>query len=718
MAMVEAKPIFGEEALDTQTGKPVWWDGYGWSYTKPVAGAHFNGLPEGNGHQSQRPLVPQERPAHLPLSFAQGRLWLIDQLEGSSTEYNLPESVRLRGELDLEALKKTIHALVERHESLRTHFTLVGGQPVQVVLPKLWIDLPIEDFSHLDEASRRDQVADEQRREWTQPFDLARGPLLRMKLLKLGEYDHVLLRSFHHIVFDGWSVGVFNREFMLLYEAFHEGRPNPLKPMPIQYADFALWQRRCLDEQVLRGLLDYWKQQLSGIPEQLELPHDHPRGTRQTFAAGVYCLHFPAELEASIRRISRMNHVTLYMALLSGVAVLLQRYSNQLDIVVGSPIANRQEAQLEQLIGFFVNSLVMRIQVNPNQSFSSLLAAVQKTTLDAYSHQDLPFERLVEELSPQRSLSTTPLFQVMFAVQNAPMGTQRLKNLEVETERIRNEGLRTRFDLELHAWELETGLDLLWVYNRDIFDSWRVEQMAGHYQRLMEAAVAALESPIRELEMLSASEKRRLLAEWNRTEIAFPNCCVHEWFEQQAARTPNALAVLYEGGSLSYRELNERANQMAHHLVKLGVGPEMLVGICLERSLEMIVAVLGILKAGGVYTPVAADLPAVRRSSMIADSGMRHLITTNSHTEQYGGLVEHVVTVDGDAAELARANSANPGIRSVSGKPGLRELHLGINRATEGGAGSSRQRDAAGMRAELHSAGFQLSPAADGAVEF
>jgi amino acid adenylation domain-containing protein len=657
MSMVETLPIFGEEALDTETGRSVWWDGFGWSYIKPIAGPHLNGLPEANG-QSPRPLVPQDRPAHLPLSFAQSRLWLIDQLEGSSTEYNLPESVRLRGELDLEALKKTIEALIERHESLRTHFAIIGGHPVQVILPALTVDLPVEDLSHLDKSARQGAVADAQRREWTLPFDLARGPLLRMKLLKLDEHEHVLLRSFHHIVFDGWSVGVFNREFMLLYEAFHEGQPNPLQPLPIQYADFTLWQRSCLDEQAIKDHLAYWRQQLAGIPEQLELPHDHARGSRQTFAAGIYTLHFPAELESSLRQISQLRHATLYMSLLSGIAILLQRYSNQHDIVVGSPIANRQEAQLEQLIGFFVNSLVMRVQVDPAASFSSLLAAVQKTTLDAYAHQDLPFERLVEELSPQRSLSTTPLFQVMFAVQNAPMGKQKLKNLEVETERIRNEGLSTRFDLELHAWELETGLDLLWVYNRDIFDSWRVEQMARHYQRLLEAAVVALESPVRDLEMLSAAETKQLLTDWNRTTIAFPDCLVHERFEDQAARTPNAVAVFYEESSLAYRELNERANKLAHYLMRLGVRPETLVGICLDRSLEMIVAVLGILKAGGVYTPVATDLPAVRRAGMLAGSGVCHLITGDSDVEKYQGVVEHVVAL-GKGAEL-KESPANP----------------------------------------------------------
>jgi len=668
MSATQTNPIFGEEALDTATGKSVWWDGYGWSYTKPVAGEQMDGAPAANGHHLPA-LVPQERPAHLPLSFAQNRLWLIDQLEGSSTEYNMPESVTLRGKLDLEALQKTVAAIVARHESLRTHVAIVGGQPVQVIEPELQMALPVEDLSHLNEPAQRKKMAEAQLREWNQPFDLSRAPLVRMKLFKLGADNHVLLRTFHHIVFDGWSVGIFNREFMLLYEAFCEGRPNPLKPLPVQYADFSLWQRRCLDEQRLKEHLDYWRQQLAGMPEQLELPHDRPRAARQTFAAGLYTLHFPPALESALRQMGRMQHATLYMSLLSGLALLLQRYSNQHDIVVGSPIANRQEAALEQLIGFFVNSLVMRVRVEPEQSFSSLLAAVRKTTLDAYAHQDLPFERLVEELSPQRSLSTTPLFQVMFAVQNAPMGKQKLKDLEVEAKRIRNEALRTRFDLELHAWELETGLDLLWVYNRDIFDRRQIEQMACHYQQLLEAVLAAPARPLRELRMLRQAETRELLLEWNRTATDFPECCVHEKFEEQAARTPDAVAVLFEGHALNYRELNERSNQVAHRLLKLGVKPETLVGICLERSLEMIVAVLGILKAGGVYTPFAADLPIVRRRNIIAGSGIRHLITGSSDVSQYEGVVEHVLVLDEDAAELASESSENPGVAQFPESP-------------------------------------------------
>ncbi len=667
MSTVEMLPSFGEEALDTETGRSVWWDGHGWSYTKPVAGPQLNGLPE--GQPALRPLVPQDRPAHLPLSFAQSRLWLIDQLEGTNTAYNMPESVRLRGELDLEALRRTIQALVERHESLRTRFAVIDSQPAQVIEPELRIDLPIHDLSHLDESSRKEQVAAAQRQEWVRQFDLARGPLLRMKLLKLGDRDHILLRTFHHIIFDGWSLGVFNREFMALYEAFHEGGQNPLQPLPIQYADFTLWQRKWLDEAMQSRLLDYWKKQLSGIPEQLELPHDRPRKPRQTFAAGLCKVSLSGEQLSALQRTCQANHVTTYMALLSALAVLLQRYSNQHDIVIGSPIANRQETQLEQLIGFFVNSLVMRIQVNPQAAFCELLAEVRKTTLDAYAHQDLPFERLVEELAPQRNLNTTPIFQIIFAVQNAPMGSPKLKDLVVESERIRGEELRTRFDLELHVWERENGMDFLWVYNRDMFDPWRIEQMAHHFERLLDAMVALPERSIFGLEMLSEAEKRQLVVEWNRTELPYSPRCVHELFEQHAARTPDEPAIIFGNDSLSYLELNQRANQLARYLMKVGVRPEMLVGICLERSLEMIVALLGILKAGGVYVPIAADLPPVRRNRMIADDDVRHVVTSTEYRALFDGIAERVLTVDGDATRFAEESLQNPAIVQFQDSP-------------------------------------------------
>jgi amino acid adenylation domain-containing protein len=668
-AMLEDTPQFGEEALDTRTGKTVWWDGYGWSFSKPDSLEKSSTI--GNGRKPLVPLVPlspEERPVRLPLSFAQSRLWLIDQLEGSTTAYNMPESVHMRGHLDPRALRQTVDVLVERHESLRTLFAMVDGEPAQVILPELRIELPIEDLSNLDEASRNQFLAAAQREEWTKPFDLARGPLLRMKLLKLGENEHVLLRTFHHIVFDGWSQGVFNREFMLLYDAFHEGRKNPLKPLSFQYADFSLWQRRWLNEEAQLWYLDYWKKQLSEIPEQLNLPRDRPRGPRQTFIAGLHKFSLSAEQCRALRETCRTYRATTFMTLLSGLAVLLQRYSNQHDIVIGSPISNRQDTQLELLIGFFVNSLAMRVKVDPRLGFGDLLADVRRTTLDAYAHQDLPFERLVEELAPQRNLSTTPIFQIIFAVQNAPMGSQKLKGLEVEAERIRNEELRTRFELELYAWEQQSGMEFLWVYNRHMFDPWRIEQMARHFKSILDAALVGPERRIAELEMLTEAEMRQLLFEWNQTDSAYPSCCVHELFEQHVLQAPDTPALFYGQDSLTYGELNQRANQLAHTLISLGVMRETLVGVCIERSLEMIVAVLGILKSGGVYAPIAADLPSFQREQIIG-AGMRYIVTANNTRELFEESIEHVVTMDGNSDQLAEKNRENPAIFQVPTSP-------------------------------------------------
>ena len=598
-------------------------------------------LREGQGARAR--LVRQPRPERLPLSYAQQRLWFIDQFEGTSTEYNMPEALRLQGELDQEALERTINTIVERHESLRTHFVEVDGEPVQTIVPSLRIAVPVEDLSALEEASQQQAVAAAMRREWEQPFDLARGPVLRIKLLRLGEHDHILLRTFHHIASDGWSVGVFNREFGTLYEAFQEGHQNPLEPLPVQYADFALWQRSWLDKQALDHGLEYWKEQLSGIPEQLRLPTDRPRPAYPTFAAELCGVTLPAQRLAGLKRLSQANNATLYMTLLSAFALLLERYSGQEDIVVGSPIANRQETQLEQLIGFFVNSLVMRVRVRPELSFRELLGAVRATTLDAYLHQDIPFERLVEDLSPERNLNSTPLFQVVFALQNAPAGPQLLKGLEI-TPLIGDE-LRVRFDLELHAFERGGQLELFWLYNRDLFERWRIEQMARHYLNLLEAAVAAPEVPLARLDMLGAQERHILVEGFNATAHAVAERTLPALFEAQVARAPEALAVIFGQESLSYGELNARANRLAHHLIGLGVGPESLVGIALERSTEMIVALLGTLKAGAAYLPLDPDYPQARLAHMLTDAAPALVLSSSALRTRLPGTVE-VLSLD------------------------------------------------------------------------
>ncbi|HTC78194.1 MAG TPA: condensation domain-containing protein, partial [Terriglobales bacterium] len=565
--------------------------------------------------KSRIPLLRQPRPERLPVSHSQQRLWFIDQLEGSSTQYHMPEVLRLRGELDLDALQRTINTIIERHESLRTHFAYVDGAPIQIIEPMLHVDLPLEDLSGLDESVQKETILAALRQQWEQPFDLSRGPLLRMRLFKLAETDHVLLRTFHHIISDGWSQGVFNQEFMALYEAFREGRTNPLPPLPIQYADFALWQRQWLTDATVERDLSYWKKQLEGIPEQLELPKDRPRQARRTYAAEVCSVTVAAEHVAALRRLSHAHQSTLYMTLLSGFAVLLHRYSGQDDIVVGSPIANRQESQLEQLIGFFVNSLIMRVRLDRTEAFGHLLAGVRATALEAYLHQDLSFEKIVEEISPERRLNAAPIFQVVFALQNAPMRAQKLKGLEVES--VGTDELRVRIDLEVHALERDGVIDLHWLYGRDLFDRWRMEQMARHYARILEAVAADPAQPIGQIELLGAQERRQILEEWNATDRNLADATFTRLFEMQAERTPYGTAVLLGHDSLSYTELNERANRLAHLLIQQGIGPENVVGLAVPRSLEMVVALLGILKSGAAYLPIDPNYPPERLKLML-----------------------------------------------------------------------------------------------------
>ena len=470
--------------------------------------------------EGRSPLAAGKRPEKLPLSHAQQRLWFIDRLEGTSAEYNMTFALRLKGELDRTALERALNVIVERHESLRTRFVEVEGEAFQVIEPDCRIELGLEDMSGGEESAQQERVQEALRSEARMPFDLMRGPVLRVKLLRLGAEDHVLLRTMHHIVSDGWSEGVFNHELMVLYEAFGEGRENPLRPLRVQYADFALWQRKWLEGGALDRGLSYWKEQLAGIPARLELPADRPRPALQTFGGEACSMTLSAVQVAALKRLSQDHQSTLYMTLLAVFGMLLSRYSGQDDIVVGSPIANRQEEQLEALIGFFVNSLVMRVRPRSEMSFGELLSQVRQTALAAYEHQDVPFERLVEELSPERSLNTTPLFQVMFALQNAPMDKQQLKQLEVNP--VRGGELRVRFDLEVHAFERGGEIALHWWYNRDLFDRWRMEQMARHYVRMLDAVVREPGCAVGRVEMLSATERHQLLYDWNDTGTAVP----------------------------------------------------------------------------------------------------------------------------------------------------------------------------------------------------
>ncbi|HSL71820.1 MAG TPA: condensation domain-containing protein, partial [Longimicrobiales bacterium] len=572
------------------------------------------------------PLVPIARDAELALSFAQQRLWFLDQMEPGSALYNIPAAVRLRGVLNVEALERTLSEVVRRHEVLRTHFAGVDGEPVQVIEPPQEVRLAVTDLSMLDEAERAAETQRLVAEESARPFDLANGPLLRMSLLRLGEAEHVALVTMHHIVSDGWSIGVLVREVAALYTAYVRGEESPLEELPIQYADFAHWQRNWLQGDVLAAQLDYWHDELAGAPAFIDLPIDKPRPPVQTFRGAHHPFQLSVELSAQLRDLSRRHGSTLFMTLLAAFDLLLCRYAGQEQVLVGSPIANRNRSETEGLIGFFVNTLVLRGDVRGNPSFRELLGRVRETALGAYAHQDLPFEKLVEELQPERDMSRSPLFQVMFVLQNAPGEAWVLEGLSLSG--VESAGDTAKFELMLGLVEREGRIVGGMEYNRDLYESETIERLVASYERVLQAVVTDAEQRAWEIELLSENERRQIIHGWNETAAAYPReLLLSELFETQAACTPETVALRFEDTAHTYRELNERSNQLAHYLQRSGVGPDVLVGILMHRSVEMIVAVLGILKAGGAYVPLDPSYPRARLAFMVQDAGLRMLLT-------------------------------------------------------------------------------------------
>jgi pristinamycin I synthase 3 and 4 len=607
---------------------------------------------------SRIPLAPVPRPKSLPISYAQQRLWLINRFRGSSAEYNMPQAFHLRGELNKEALQKTIDAIVARHEILRTRFGEEEGVAVQIIEPSVRISVGLEDLSTLDEPAQQARLAEAFALECEHPFDLPQGPLLRLKLLKFREKDHVLLRTFHHIVCDGWSLGVFEREFELLYDAFLNGRENPLQPLPVQYADFTLWQREQLAEETIANQLAYWKRQLSGIPEELELPKDRPRELYQTFAAGTYRMRFEQKLLEDLKQIAHASQATLYMTLLSAFAVLLERYTGQPDIVLGSPIANRDDIQLEDMIGFFVNSLAIRVRVKPEGTFRELLSELRTTTLEAYQHSDVSFERVVEEISPRRSLNRTPIFQVAFGHYHMPSVARRLGHLEIQP--VVFDDIKTRFDLELHVSESAEEVELHWVFNRNLFTERRIQGMARHYETLLKSIVARPDGALYRLPILTEREQTDVMPQASAPGTHLPaETCVHQLFEQQVERVPESVALIYEDETLTYSQLNERANRLARYLKKQGIGPDIPVAIFVERCPEMIVAMLAVLKAGGAYLPLDPNAPAERLALMLKDSEVPLILTKAAWRNIVPQTQAALFCLDADWERLEGESSAN-----------------------------------------------------------
>jgi amino acid adenylation domain-containing protein len=604
------------------------------------------------------PVVPVERTAPLPLSFAQERLWFIDRLELGSTAYNLSRALRLGGALDERALERALGEIVRRHESLRTVFREVDGLPVQVIAPFGGFALPVQELSALGEAERGEALR-RAGEEAARPFDLATGPLFRASLLRLRADDHVLLLSMHHIVSDGWSMGVLDREFSALYAAFARGAASPLPELAVQYADFAVWQREQLAGEALDRQLAYWRERLAGAPELLELPTDRPRPPVQTYRGATIPVELSAELLERLQALGRSEGATLYMTLLSAFQVLLSKYSGSEDIVVGSPIAGRTRGEVEGLIGFFVNTLVLRTDLSGDPSFRETLRRVRDLTLGAYEHQEVPFEKLVAELQPERSMSHSPLFQVMFTLQNAGGGGGAFAGIEVSGAGTAME--IARFDLSLELTATPQGLRGALNYSTDLFERGTIDRMLGHLERVLEQVAADADVRLSRLELLSTEERGLVVDAWNRTEAEYPaDRCIHELFAMQAARTPDAVAVVFEDRSLTYAELNARANRLAHHLAGLGAGPEARVGICVHRSAEMVVAMLAVLKSGAAYLPLDPSYPADRLAYMLTDSGAPLLVTQGSLRGLLPTDGVRIVSVDEDAAAIASHSADAP----------------------------------------------------------
>jgi len=618
--------------------------------------------------QAPAPDARETTAAHLPerkvlrtalLSFAQQRLWFLDQYEPQSTLYNLPAALLLKGQLDVAALEGSLNEIVRRHESLRTSFGIADERPIQIVHEPLAWKLPVTDIQGLPkeerEKTKRRLIAEEAE----QPFDLARGPLLRTQLLRLAPAEHVFLITMHHIVSDGWSVQVFIRELTTLYDAYSRNRRSPLPDLSMQYADFAVWQRQWLQGSVLSEQLDYWKEQLADPPRLLEFPADRARPVYKTFNGAALDFHIPQALTEEIVQLGRGEGATIFMTLLAVFYVLLHRYTGQSDILVGTPIANRNRKEIEDLVGFFVNTLVLRMQVAEGMTFRELLRSVRETCLQAYTHQNVPFEKLVEELHPDRSLSHSPLFQTVFHLQNVMNDDLNLTGLSAST--IETAMRKAKFDLSLAMRECGNGLTGVLNYNTDLFDAGTAARIAVHFQKLLESAVATPDRQLSCLPMLTAAERQESLVTWNDFRCDYGrDRLVHEVLEEQALRRPECAAVRYENTTLTYGELNRQANQLAHHLRKLGVGPETIVGICIERSLEMMVGLLGILKAGGAYLPLDPAFPAARLAFMLDDARAQMLVTQEKLAGQLPDRGERRVYLDAHARNLESESSENP----------------------------------------------------------
>ncbi|MEH1779521.1 MAG: amino acid adenylation domain-containing protein [Nostoc sp.] len=594
----------------------------------------------------------------FPMSFGQQRLWFIDQLQPGNFANHISAALRLTGFLNQAALLQTLDEIVRRHEVLRTTFATMEEKPVQVIIPNLSLNLPTINLEELSEVEQEAEVKKLVIQEIQQPFNLSQAPLLRATLLRLKETEHILVFTMHHIISDGWSMGVLTQEVAVLYETFSKRQPSLLSELPIQYVDFAAWQRKRLQGELLQSQISYWKNQLEGAPKLLELPTDYPRPAVSSFQGASYSFELSDDLYVALNKLSQQYGSTLFMTLLAAFQTLLWHYTGSEDIVVGSPIANRDRTELEGLIGFFANTIALRTNLAGNPTFEDLLTRVRTKLLGAYAHQDLPFEQLVEELQPQRNLSYTPVFQVMFVLQNTPMSVFELPGLTISPLTIDNGS--AKFDLTLEITETPQKLFANLEFNTDLFESSTIKRMAGHFQTLLQEIIANPKLRLSELSLLTEAEKRQLLVEWNDTQVNYPqDQCIHQLFETQVERTPDSIAVVFADQQLSYCELNARANQLAHYLQALGVKPEVLVGICVERSFLMVIGLLAILKAGGAYIPLDPSYPQERIAFILEDTQAPVFLTQESLLEAMPQHKAKVVCLDTDWQTIAQQTQEN-----------------------------------------------------------
>jgi amino acid adenylation domain-containing protein len=613
------------------------------------------------GRREEIPLSPVGRNSDLPLSHAQERLWFLDRLDAASPAYNIPSAVRLKGPLSLAALSHALEEIRRRHMVLRARFIHGRDGPRQEIGPPAFGTLAVVDLSALPDAARLSGTLRLAAEEANRAFDLTNGPLMRATVVTLAESDHVLLLTMHHIVSDAWSIGILVGELSELYKTFSSGSTSPLPDLEVEYTDFADWQRRWLDAGALDRQLGYWRRRLAGAPQSLELATDRPRPAVQTFRGASRPVALSKATSQALLAMSEALGATPFMTLLAGFFCLLFRYTGQRDLVIGTPIAGRSRAETEKLIGLFVNTLAMRADFTADPTIGELVTQVRDAALEAYAHQDVPLEKLLDELDVPRDLSRTPLFQVVFVLQNAPAGAVDVAELSLAPVEV--ETKTTKFDLTLDLAETLDGFRGVLVYNADLFDATTIERMAGHFVAVLEGVVADVDRRVSAIPLLSPTERARQLTEWNDPAVVYPvSTCLHQWFEEQVERTPDRVAAIHGPHQITYGELSVRANRLAHHLRSLGVGPEVLVGLYIERSIDLVVGILGILKAGGAYVPLDPVHPPERLAFMVADAGLDVIVTEERLAGRLPETRARVLSLDGAWEAIARERATVPAV--------------------------------------------------------